>query len=494
MSSKTCSPKALALLIGLLLFCLRRRRRQRAKVSRRSVSPEAVGGASWGKEPLSHTSTFEKPKAGHLSTDESHRAPLATTIPLMAGNTLNGRDGRRGSSNGVPVSHGGTHTFQPNSTDGAPPGPRPLQGNSDHIPLSSHSRSTAAAAGLGGAALGGMAAKHHHDKHDEREFGHHSHDHHQGIVRKPIRGQLGDGRAQHSSGTGLANDSAPGYQSSYSGPHQGDMKTAPGSVITSNMSSNGPSPGNGNPPAYNGSTNPLSSHPPFGDSYRHSTGHEPLMAGGAGVAAGAVGGAVHEKHHSGSPRPDSSLTGRRSWDHSRQPQHPQSIISNPAGRRSIGSTNPYVPARSPGNVRFSDGDVTDPRRYSHGGTRSREDINQNNSYPRMERRDSPKFTSPTADETPNHAASPRHNIPGSWRGSGEWDQSNNRASPIHDSNPNNQTKDLRPRGPSLSELRQQEEDDLWYRGRFIGERKSADLSRPGHDSRFYADRQVGQAM
>jgi hypothetical protein len=415
----------------------------------------------------------------------------------MTENALTRHGGPGAINDTTPIPHRGAPTFQPGLVTGASPGPRPHQGSPNHIPLSSHSRSNVAAAGLGGAALGGMAAKHHHDKHDAKDFGHQSHDHKQGIARKPVRGQIGDGGARHSPDVLVGNDFVPGYQSGHSGSHHGDVKTSSVPVGTGNIPSTGSPLGNANPPAYNGSAHPLSSHPPFTDTHRHSIGHEPLMTGAAGIGVGAIGGAAHEKHHDGNRDLDSSLTGRRSWDPSKPPQHPPSIIPNPSGRRSIGSTNPYVPARSPGNPRFS-GDMTESKRYSHGGQNrySDNDLSQNNSYPRMEHRESSKLISPISDEptTPRHG-SPRHNIPGGWRGSGEWDRNSggNRGSLSND-NKDNQTTDLRPRGPSLSDLRQQEGEEQWYRGRYIGDRKSADLSKPGYDSRFYADKRVGQAL
>jgi hypothetical protein len=489
---------AIALLAGLLYFCLRRRRRQRAVGSRRSVSPEKVGGASWGKEPLSNASTIEHSTPSRFSTHERHHTPVGAATPFMAENALHRRDGNRPLSTGTPIPHRGAPDFRPGLLDGPSAGHGPQYPSQTHIPLSSHSRTNTAVAGLGGAALGGMAAKHHHDKHDQRDSTHYANDQRQNISRKPIGGGIRHGTSDQSSNVGVMNDSAPGYQTGHSGSPIGNMKNSSERVGTTGGIPPSLSPGNGNPPAYNGTGNPLSSHPPFADSHRHSAGHDPLMAGAAGVGAGALGGAALAKHDDGNRDADSALTGRRSWDPSRPPRNPQSILANAANRRSTGSTNPYVQARSPGRrARFSD-DVTDLDSSPHDGNGHHDEIPQNHSYPHMEHSRSPQQVRPNSGEYVRNE-SPSH-MPGGWRGSGEFSRIPNRSSFSNDNptlTPTQSAELHKSKNPSLSDLRQQEEDG-WYRGRYMGDDvrpMDSGTSPVGGDQRFYANRSgVGQAM
>jgi hypothetical protein len=451
---------AIALLVGLLLFCLRRRRRKRAVGSRRSLSPDSVNGATWGKETHKSTHAAGTTTPGRFSTSERRHAPVAAAAPLMNENALK-HDQHPALRGGAPIPHRGEPSFQPGLMDGAAAGHAPHHRSPNHIPLSSHSRSSAAAAGLGGAALGALAAKHHHDKHDKRDFAH-PHEHHQGIARKPVGGALGNGAVGQSPNSGVVNNPVADTNS-------------------------GPAFGHGNPPAYNGNAPALSSHPPFEPSHRRSSGHEPLMAGAAGFGAGALGGAAATRHHDGNRDSESSLTGRRSWDPNRQPQRPQSILANAAGRRSTGSTNPYVPPRSPRRARFSD-DVVDANNRSRHGSGYQDEFDQ---------QASPHLISPISDEPPNNNGSPRH-MPGGWRGSRDWDQSsgNHRGSFSSDRPSAGRMADMaNPRSTSLSDLRQQEEN-VWYRGRQTGDVKAIDTDpgKMGYESRFYANRGAGHAV
>ncbi len=436
----------------------------------------------------------------------------------MAEKAVHRRDAHGALGNSTPIPHHGVQKFQPDLMAGAPVGQAAHHNASDHIPLSSHSRSNAAAAGLGGAALGGLAAKHHHDKHDERDFGHHANDHDQNISRKPIGGGLGHGGTGSSPQLGIANDVAPGYQGGHSGSPRPRMPTSAEPLGMSGSTLPGTSPGSATPPAYNSTGNPLSSHPPFEENnHKHSTGHEPLMAGAAGVGAGALGGAALAKHHHDENRvSDSSLTGRRSWDPNRQPQHPQSILANAANRRSTGSTNPYVQARSPGRrARFSN-DVVDPDHQPSEGNGFHDDLPQNSPYPKLETSHSPQeLIRPISHEHVRNG-SPRYSnnnhMPGGWRGSGESDRASNHrgsfSNDITNTRPLIATQSADPMqsrksNPSLSDLRQEEEDG-WYRGRYMGDDiRPAPTAAPEREpERFYANANanrrsgvaVGQAM
>ena len=461
---------ALAVLTGLLLFCLRRRRRQRAVGSRRPVSSEDVGGASWGKEPFSHSSITE-------------HTPLAAPASYMTDNGLHRHEANDNMGDTRPTPHPVAANFRPVIMDGTPAGQGAHRPNQNHIPLSAHSRSNVAAAGLGGAVMGGLAAKHHHDNHhnahDDRGFAQTSHEH-QGVPRKPVGSALSRAATGPASNVGVAADAAPRYQAGYSvSPHR-DMEHPSQPIEATGSTSPNSTLSNGNPPAYNGtadprSPHPLTSHPPVEDSHRHSTGN--------GFPTAIAGPANH--HHGDR---DSSLTGRRIWDPKRQPQHPQSILANAANSRSTGSTNPYVPARSPKQARFKD-DVVALDDQAHEGNRSREDLPQDNSFPKME-----PISSVTQDRVRN--GSPSH-MPGGWRGSGEFNRAGNRASFNDDPTTGSpvQSTESRPRNPSLGDLRQQEEDG-WYRGRYMGDDvRPVDSGATGHDQRFYGHRgSVGQAM
>jgi hypothetical protein len=494
---------ALLALIGLLLFCLRRRRRRRAVKSRRSLSPEAVDGAPWGKERLSTSSTAGHATPGRRSTNERHHTPVGAAAPFMAEKALNrhsGHDAPGGSApgNSAPVPHQSAPNFQPGLMDGSAAGHQPHQAGHNHIPLSSHSRSGPATAGLGVAALGGLAAKHHHDKHEEQDSAHHQPNaHRHSLGRKPVGGALGHGTTGHSPNTDAAKDIAPGYQTHHSGLPSGDMKNSSEPLGTNGGTNSGPPLKSGNPPAYSGTGHPLSSHPPFDDSHRHSTGnHEPLMAGVAGVGAGALGAATLAKHHDRGRTQDSPPTGRRSWDPNRRPQHPQSILANSNGRRSTGSTNPYVQARSPRRARFSD-DVAGVEDDAHTGHGKHDAMPQDSPYPRMDHHESQRLISPISDDAPSHPP-PRPSMPGGWRGSGEFDRDSPRGSFSNDSPVAGPAQSWKHRNPSLSDLRRQEEDGP-YRGRHVGGdegvRAAAAPDRPGYDQRFYAsNREVGQAV
>lgn len=482
---------ALAAIIGLLLFCLRRRRRQRAKESPRSISPDFVGGAAWRKEPLTNSSNVENTAPGRLSTSDRYPNPAAATVPLMAENAMHRNDGHGAIGNTAQDPYQGVSNSQPGMMSGTTAGYGSHHPGQNYIPLSSHSRSSAAAAGFGGAALGGLAAKQHHDKHDERDFARHSEDS-RGYPRKPVGAPLGYGKNGSSPSSGVANNTTPGYQRRHSDSPHGDFKSPYEPVgTTGGMISRSP-PTHGSPPAYNGTGNALSSHPPYGNNHRHSMDHEPLMAGAAGVGAGAVGGAAAARHQDGvrNRDSDSSLTGRRSWDAGRQPQ-PHSILANPAGgRRYTGSTNPYVPARDPKKARFSDEVISSSNRQSQSGNGHPRDLGPNNSYSKADHTGSPPLVSPISDGSPT-SGSPRHNMPGGWHGSGEWDRTGRRASY---GNENAGT----PRSPGESG---------WYRGRYMGDARSvsgpalepapAPASEPADsgrsdpaDSRFYAQKRA----
>ena len=537
---------ALAILTGLLLFCLRRRRRQRAQGSRRSVSSEDVGGAIWGKEPLSNSGTVEHIPPNRLSTHEHNHTPIHAGAPHMTENALHRHGGNSALGNDRPVPHRVAPEFQPGIMGGAPAGQGAHHSSQSHIPLSSHSRSGAAAAGFGGATLGGLAAKHHRDSHKDRGFGqHHSDDqdihdyqnidNHQGISRKPVGAAFAHGTSDHSPRMGIGNDAAPGYQAGHSISPQGNMANSSQPARTTDSTSPSSAIRNGNPPAYNGidpngSSHPLSSHPPFADTHRHSTGHDAAMTGAAGVGAGALAGAALANRHDGDQEyPGSSLTGRRSWDANRQPRHPQSILANPANRRSIGSTNPYVQPREPRRARFSDDVVDGESPARDGNGRSQDDSPQNSPYPKMEQSHSPQQS--VNSEAWDHATNGSPNasqMPGGWRGSGDFTRGNgsgefnrpitnrtsgefnrpaNRTSYGNDPSippvPNVSTSppaDSKPKNPSLSDLHQQEQDG-WYRGRYMGDDvRPVDSANSGmtggYDDRFYAAnrRSVGQAL
>ena len=217
---------------------------------------------------------------------------------------------------------------------------------------------------------------------------------------------------------------------------------------------------------------------------------EPLMAGAAGVGAGAVGGAAAARHQNGirNRDTDSSLTGRRSWDAGRQPQPPHSILANPAGRRYTGSTNPYVQARDPKKARFSDEVINfSDRRQSHSGHPP------NNSYSNADNTGGPPLVSPISNGSPING-SPRHSMPGGWRGSGEWERNGRRASYGNDN-----VASSRPAATN--------DEAGWYRGRYMGDGRPApgsalapapaSTSAPGDsgmadpaDSRFYAQKRA----
>lgn len=512
---------ALAALIGLLYFCLRRRRRQRAVGSRRSVSPDAVGGASWGKEPLGNLTTTQHTSPGYIPTNERHHTPVGAAAPRMSEHPSHRYDAHTPLGNNHPIPHRDAPSFQPDLMHGAPGSQGPYHNSSGHIPLSSHSRSNLAAAGLGGAALGALGAKHHDEKHDERDFTSHPDDKRQSISRKPIGGTCGQVATDQSSNMGGSSDTVPRYQAVHSGS-LGDM--APSSNPARMTDST--TPGNGNPPVYNDTAHPLSSHPPFAadNTHRSSTGHEPLTAG---AAAGAFGAAALSKHHDPKRQDhNSSLTGRRSWDPNRQTRNnPQSILANASNRRSTGSTNPYVQARSPRRARFSN-DVTDAD-YENLPQHS------NTPFPPMEHSQSPQqLPRPDSYDRSNNNGSPRRTtMPGSWRsGSGSGSEDSHRNSNNNNTNRRSSGNDIIITGvtpkssaaepsklaqmnqsPTLSELRQQEEDG-WYRGRYMGDDArppppppvtgSAEAGRTGSgsgvDQRYYAAnndrRKVGQAM
>jgi hypothetical protein len=91
-------------------------------------------------------------------------------------------------------------------------------------------------------------------------------------------------------------------------------------------------------------------------------------------------------------------------------------------------------------------------------------------------------------------------MPGGWRGSGEFNRIPNRSSFSNDNptlTPTQSAEQHKPKNPSLSDLRQQEEDG-WYRGRYMGDDVrpvDSGASPVGGDQRFYANRSgVGQAM
>lgn len=467
---------ALALLVGIVLFCLRRRRRRRAVGSRRSVSPEAMGGASWGKEPLTTANNVEHTTSSRFSTNERHPASIGAAAPLMAENTQHNYGPHNGIGSHAPMLHRTAPNFQPGMME-RPAAEQALHRPSpNHIPLSSHSRSNAAAAGLGGAALGGLAEKHHHDKQDERDSRHHPNDDRRTISRKPVGGVIDHRPTDGSLNMGLSNDSVPSYRS------------RSGSLPASSANTNG------NPPAYNGTSHALSSHPPFEDSNRKGSGHEPLMAGAAGAGAGTVVGAALAEHHDRDPEPNSALTGRRSWDANRQPRNPQSILANASNRRSTGSTNPYVQPRSPGRrARFSD-DVASSDSPVRGENFHHDELPQH----------SPQQIRPASGEHTRNG-SPRTNMPGGWHGSPDHDQLSQRGSFSNDTTISSPqavaNPSLNPKGPSLSDLRRQEEDG-WYRGRYMGDDVRPVPVDPGNnagnDQRFYANRVggggVGQAM
>ncbi|ERF75166.1 hypothetical protein EPUS_06206 [Endocarpon pusillum Z07020] len=525
---------ALAILTGLLLFCLRRRRRQRAQGSRRSFSSEDVGGATWGKEPLSNSSTVEHNSPNRLSTHEHNHTPIHAGAPRMTENALHRHGGNSALGNDRPVPRRGAPDFQPGITGGAPAVQGAHHSSQSHIPLSSHSPSGAAAAGFGGAALGALAANHHHDSHEDRGFGQHHNDD-RGISRKTVGAAFAHGTSDHSPRMGMGKDAAPGYQAGHSISPQGKMANSSQPVRTTDSTSPSSAISNGNPPAYNGTdpngvSHALSSHPPFADTHRHSTGHDAAVTGAAGVGAGALAGAALANHHNGDQdHPGSSLTGRRSWDHNRQPRHPQSILANPANRRSFGSTNPYVQPRDPRRARFSD-DVVDGESAAHDGNgRYQDDLPQNSPYPKMEQTHSPQqsISSEAWDHATNGSPNANH-MPGGWRGSGDFTRGNgsgefnrpisnrtsgefnrpgNRPSYGNDASippvpnmPTSPPTDSKPKNPSLSDLHQQEQEG-WYRGRYMGDDvRPVDSANSGgtggYDDRFYAvnRRSVGQAI
>ncbi len=523
----------LALLIGLLLFCLRRRRRQRVKSSRRSISSEDLGGANWGKEPLGNSSTVEHIPPNRLSTHEQNHTPLGAGAPLMAENALHRHSGNSAFGNDRPVPHRVAPEFQPGNVGVLPAGRGAHHSNQNYIPLSSHSRSGTAAAGLGGAAMGGLAARNHHDGHHHRGFGHHHNNEqdinsHQHLSRKPVGAAFAHGASDQPLNMGIKSDAAPGYHAGHSISSQGNMANSSQPVRTVDNTSRSSGITNGSPPAYNGidpsgSSHALSSHPPFADSRRHSAGHDMGTTGATSIGAGALAGAALANRHDGNQdRPDSSLTGRRSWDPNRQPQHPQSILANPAQRRSIGSTNPYVQPREPRRARFSDDAVDGDNSGGHGNGRQQDDLPQNSPYPRMEQsRSPPQFTNSEAWDHSRNGNSIPNQMPGVRPGSGDFTGGNgsgefkrpptNRMSGEHNRSPTNrvsgefnhspthrmsgefnrpanrtsyggndasippvpsipapQSADSRPRNPSLSDLHQQEQNG-WYRGRYMGD-------------------------
>jgi hypothetical protein len=259
-------------------------------------------------------------------------------------------------------------------------------------------------------------------------------------------------------------------------------------------------------------SHPLSSHPTLDETHKHNPNHTALMTG-AGALAGTALARHHDKNGS-QPTETSSLTGRRSWDASRHPQHPQSILANPANRRSIGSTNSYVQARNPKQARFSDEllasntranqsipyDVeTSPYQHHHhqmAHARSNPQLGTNaGTWPQQQQQQQQSIS----------PESPNNNMPGSWRGSGDFGAQHHHhqrgsLSPHHD-----QQQQQQQQQPQQSETG----DNGWYRGRYMGDDVrpvDSPVSAAGSGSagpqdgggRFYAAnanrRSVGQAM
>lgn len=177
----------------------------------------------------------------------------------MAENAIHRNDGHDAVGNRADP-YRGAPNLQPGTMNETTAGYGQHQPGQNYIPLSSHSRSAAAAAaaGFGGAALGGLAAKQHHDKHDERDFARQSDDY-RSFSRKPVGGSAVHGKNGCSPNSGVANNTTPGYQRpDLDSPH-GDIKSSYEPIgTTGGMTSRSP-PKHGSPPAYNGTGNALSS-------------------------------------------------------------------------------------------------------------------------------------------------------------------------------------------------------------------------------------------
>jgi hypothetical protein len=422
----------------------------------------------------------------------------------MTQNTLHGQESNGAFGNGRPIPHRVAPNFQPGVMDRSPAGQGMHHPGQGHIPLSSHSRSGVVAAGLGGAALGGLAAKHHHDNRDQQNFSHNSRDH-PSISRKPV-GPSGHGQIGHSPNMGVTNSSAPRYPPGHPLSPQGFTANSSQPVRTTDNISPNASSKSGSPPAYEGaanhiSSNPLSSHPTLDETHKHNLHHTPIMTGAAGTLVGTALARHHDKDTDRSNDPF-SLTGRRSWDASRRPQHPQSILANPANRRSTGSTNPYVQARNPKQARFSDDELLASNTRANESIPYHEDSSPYQHHQMDHARSNPQLRTNAGawpqqqQQQPVSPESPNNSMPGGWRGSGEFShhhhQPGNRGSFTHD-----------PQQPENG-------DNGWYRGRYMGDDvrpvdspvSATGSGSPGQgqgqeeNARFYAAnrRSVGQAM
>lgn len=446
------------------------------------------------------SSSVEHPMPSPLSTHERHATPVAAGAPPMTEDTLHRMEGHDAFSDRRPIPHRSAPNFQPDLMAGAAAGHGPHHTGQRPIPLSSRSRSNNTTTGWDG-----LAAKHHHDTHDHNDSVHGANENPQGTSRKLIGGALGSGATRHSSNRNITHDASPEYQAGHSGSyHDNMMNPSEPFGMAGNNNTTVSAPMGGSPPAYNGGSHPLTSHPPSADNHRHTIGHGPLMTAASvlGGGAGAAGGTSTGRNHDEDRIPDSSLTGRRSWDPNRQSRNPQSILTNTSNRRSTGSTNPYVQPRSPLRARLSDDAVHKDNQAEAGNNRRDEPLSRGSPYPRME---SPQLVRPDSYERRRNG-SPQQ-MPGGWRGSRELDRTAHRSSLSNHipninttittttaasgqaSNPNTAT-------PSLKELRQQEEEG-WYRGRYMGDDvRPADSGRTmGHDQqRFYSGKGVGQAI
>jgi hypothetical protein len=465
---------ALIALASLIFCCMRRRRRRRASKSHRSVSPDSR--SRFADHDRHHGHSFADEKASY-ETDGLHR-------------------------------------------------------NTDHpIPLSPHARShgAPAAAGVGGAALGGLAAKHHYQKQNEGNASHLSNgDRHHGISRKPVGGTVGPGANGHTTGT-LANGAAPTHHPRHSGlppglkplsdnhgattgpiangveaaprSHHSDLppglKPLSGDHGTGGGSLSGPGSSNSNPPAYNGNSHGHSPHFTPDHTHRHSDGHSPYATGAAGLGVGALGGAAVARHHDGNHNHNRNSapadSGRRSLDTNRHSQSRPSILSNSSGRRSLGSASPHAPTRGQRRARFSDDVTGEPVLGTgippHNSSDQHDHIDNHAQHP----------THHTFNQAPVGMSSggtgggdPRtDHMPGGWHDSSDWDNhkhisenSGTENTSSSDSVPRgdlNHHQDYQARNRSLTDVSSSpsrplsrppadrgEREGSWYRGRNTG--------------------------